>query len=222
MTEKLNIGMYMNILKLNRIMLCVCLLLCGTSLRAQQSDARKILDRTAEAFAKAGGVEISFTVQASGTSSTGTLRLKGDKFLLESEDAKTWFDGRTQWSYLASSDEVNVSEPTAEELQSINPYALISLYKQGYSLKLAKADNAALASLHKVVLTATDSKRDFRQVVLYITKDTYRPRRVEIRHRGGDSSVILIDGYHTGKNFPDAFFVFDKKTCPSAEVIDLR
>lgn len=209
-------------LRLNKIMLCVCLLLCGTTLRAQQSDARKILDRTAEAFAKAGGVEISFKVQASGTSSTGTLRLKGDKFLLESEDAKTWFDGRTQWSYLASSDEVNVSEPTPEELQSINPYALLSLYKQGYGLKLAKADKAALASLYKVVLTATDNKRDFRQVVVYITKDTYRPRQVEIRHKGGDSSVIFIDGYRTGQNFPDALFVFNKKAYPSAEVIDLR
>ena len=70
--------------------------------------------------------------------------MKGDKFLLETEGVTTWFDGRTQWSYLASSDEVNVSEPTLEELQSINPYSWLSLYKQDYKLKVAKTGNASM------------------------------------------------------------------------------
>lgn len=82
-------------------------------------------------------LKISFTVRTS-----EALRrhnpLEGDKFTFRGDGVTTWFDGHTQWSYLSSADEVNVSEPTPEELQSINPYALLSLYEQGYKLKLGE------------------------------------------------------------------------------------
>lgn len=185
---------------------------------AQQPDARTILDRTAEAFRKSGGVRMTFTVCASGGASTGTIRLKGDKFLLESEDMTTWFNGDTQWSYLASADEVNISEPTAEELQTINPYALLSIYKQGYQLALEKTEN----NLYGVRLTATDRKRELQSVVVYVTKESYRPVRISTTQRGGETAVISIDSYRSGENHPDALFVFDKKKYPTAEVIDLR
>ena len=72
--------------------------------------------RAADAFRREGGVKITFSVRAPEGNTNGSIRLKGDKFLLETEGVTTWFDGRTQWSYLASSDEVNVSEPTPERV----------------------------------------------------------------------------------------------------------
>lgn len=193
-------------------------LACILPAMAQQPDARTILDRTAEAFRRSGGVRMTFKVCASGGASTGTIRLKGDKFLLESEEMTTWFDGNTQWSYLASADEVNISEPTAEELQTINPYALLSIYKQGYRLALEKTEN----KLYGVRLTATDSRRELQSVVVYVTKESYRPVRISTTQRGGETAVISIDSYRSGENHPDALFVFDKKKYPTAEIIDLR
>ena len=54
----------------------------------QQSQAKVILDKTAEAFRKAGGVKADFTVKAvtnglvEGTES-GMIQLKGEKFVLK-------------------------------------------------------------------------------------------------------------------------------------------
>ncbi|MEL5893246.1 LolA-like putative outer membrane lipoprotein chaperone [Bacteroides sp. GD17] len=189
---------------------------------AQQPDAKDILDRTAEAFRKAGGVKATFTVRTSEGSSTGVICLKGEKFRLEADGVITWFDGRTQWSYLASSDEVNISEPTPEELQSINPYALLSLYKHGYKLKLGKSDSARNKSLYEVVMTATDRKQDLLCIILYVDKDTFRPSRISMAQRGGDTAVVTINSYQIGQNYSDSFFVFDKKAYPTAEEVDLR
>lgn len=189
---------------------------------AQQTTAKEVLDRTAGNFRNAGGVKATYSVRTSDGTSTGTIRLKGDKFLLEAEGVTTWFDGKTQWSYLASSDEVNVSEPTPEELQSINPYALLSLYKHGFKEKLAKIDNAQDASLYKVVLTATDRKQDMQCIILYVSKDTFRPVRISMAQRSGETAVIIINSYQAGQSYPDTLFVFDKKAYPKAEVIDLR
>lgn len=189
---------------------------------AQELNAKEILDRTAGNLRNAGGVKATFTIRTSDGTSTGTIRLKGDKFLLEADGATTWFDGRTQWSYLASSEEVNVSEPTAEELQSINPYALLSLYKNGYKEKLGKLENSQDNSLYKVVLTATNRKQDLQCIIMYITKDSFRPVRVSMAQKGGETVVIIINSYQTGQSYPDSLFVFDKKAYPKAEVIDLR
>ena len=208
--------------RISTFLICMCMLSFALPILAQQPDAKDILDRTAEAFRKAGGVKATFTVRTSEGSSTGAICLKGEKFRLEADGVITWFDGRTQWSYLVSSDEVNISEPTPEELQSINPYALLSLYKHGYKLKLGKSDSARNKSLYEVVMTATDRKQDLLCIILYVDKDTFRPSRISMAQRGGDIAVVTINSYQTGQNYPDSFFVFDKKAYPTAEEVDLR
>ena len=66
----------------------------------QQSQAKVILDKTAEAFRKAGGVKADFTVKAVTNglvegAENGTIQLKGEKFVLKTSDIITWFDGKT-------------------------------------------------------------------------------------------------------------------------------
>ena len=155
-------------------------------------------------------------------SSVGTIRLKGEKFLLDADGVKTWFDGRTQWSYLTNSDEVNVSEPTPEELQSINPYALLSIYKQGYHMKLGKTDVYGGKPAYEVILTASDRKKDLQCVIIYVTKDTFQPLCISMTQKGGNSVAIRITSYKAGESYNDHLFTFDKKAYPTAEVIDLR
>lgn len=211
-----------NMLRINRLLFCIAWLVFALPVGAQQLGAEDILARTSEAFRKAVGVKATFTVQTSEGSSVGIIRLKGEKFLLETDGTTTWFDGRTQWSYLASSDEVNISEPTPEELQSINPYALLSLHEHGYKLKLGKVENSQLKPFYKLVLTATERKQDLQCIILYVTKDTFRPARISMAQRGGETALVIIDSYQTGENYPDSLFVFDKKAYPTAEMIDLR
>lgn len=98
----------------------------------QQSQAKAVLDKTAEAFRKAGGVKADFIIKfvTNGLvegSESGTIQLKGEKFVLKASEVITWFDGKTQWSYVVRNDEVNVSNPTQEELQQINPYTFLYL-----------------------------------------------------------------------------------------------
>ena len=94
---------------------------------AQQPDARDILDRAADAFRREGGVKITFSVRAPEGNTNGSIRLKGDKFLLETEGVTTWFDGRTQWSYLASSDEVKFPNPLPKSCRASTLFVVVAL-----------------------------------------------------------------------------------------------
>ena len=148
---------------LSGIVLLCFLIGVSVPLFANQKEAKEVLDKTASAFRQSGGIHATFTVQTYVKSklqntSSGNIRLKGDKFLLDAEGVKTWFDGRTQWSYVAGNDEVNVAQPTSEELQSINPYAFLSIYEKGYDLKVGKKTVYAGKSVYCNVLYCMSPK----------------------------------------------------------------
>ena len=93
--------------------LCLC-----ASVSAQS--ARKVLDATAARMTQSGCVKASFrATQFAGTTpeneTTGTMTINGNKFQMQTPEAIVWYDGKTQWSMMRDGDEVNMTEPTAEE-----------------------------------------------------------------------------------------------------------
>ena len=117
--------------------LFLCFLL-GLGLGAHAQNANDILRKAAAAYENSNGISASFTMftrsagQNAGESFEGTIQMKGDKFTLVTPEALTWFNGTTQWTYVERNDEVNVTNPTGEELQFTNPALLLNSYKKGF------------------------------------------------------------------------------------------
>ena len=201
---------------LNSFFICLLLaILVMPQAMAQQADAKEIMRQVEAEFHKAGGLRIKFTMQAS----PGVIELKEDKFVLHAGGVTTWFDGHTQWSYLASADEVNISEPTPEELQALNPYAWLSLYREGYRAQLFQPSDAS--HYYGVRLTPSEEDKESLSIALYIQKSTYRPARIVLQ-QGGENVEIVVNGYEDGLSWEDSHFVFDATKYPEAEIIDLR
>lgn len=193
----------------------------------QQQEAKALLDKTAAAYTKAGGVKVDFQAKAFSKGreqggAQGTIQLKGEKFLLKTAEASTWFDGRTQWSYLTGSDEVNISTPTPSELQSINPYALLQLYRKGYTYRLGATKRWNGQAVQEVELQASNSQEELSRIVLRIDPKSYQPLYIELQMRDKSRSEITITGYRSGLKYADSLFQFDRKQYPNAEIIDLR
>ena len=206
-------------IKMKRTYLLVLILFLSVSLSAQKDkQAREILDKTANALQQAGGIRATF-----GGTGNGTLLLKGNRFYLNSGGIQSWFDGKTQWSYVTKNDEVNVSNPTQEELQQINPYTFLYMYQKGFSYKLGATKTYRGKAVWEVVLTARDKKQELEHITLFVTKDTYEPLCILLQQRGQQTrNEITITSYQTKQNYADQVFTFDKKQYPNAEVIDLR
>lgn len=213
---------------MRKITLClILLLLCSTAFAQKEKQAKEILDKASSTLKKAGGIKAEFNITAFGrngkktASEKGNIRIKGPNFILETSSSVSWFDGHTQWSYLIASDEVNISNPTSEELQSINPYSLLNIYRQGYDYKLGGIKTINGKDGYEVILIPTDSKQNIAKIVLFITK-TYQPFYINIEQRDGSKSEIIVTSYQTGQSYPDSLFKFDKKKYPNTEIIDLR
>lgn len=205
-------------------MVMLSMMLSIPMLAQKNSEARKILDATAKKINTATGIEAGFkitgfvgsTEQGSGS---GTVLLKGKKYQLNMGDVVSWFDGKTLWSYNADIQEVNVTTPTRKELQSMNPYAFVSLYKKGYNYTYQKAIYND-KEMYDVKLKAEKGNSDIPEIIITITKE-YTPVCIRMR-QGNNWSRITITKFNTSKNFSDATFTFPKNKYPDAEIIDMR
>ena len=75
-------------------------------------EARKVLDKTASVIGRKGGACADFKITSKKYGNTsGSIAIKGNKFHASTPQAIVWFDGKTQWTYLKSTDEVNITNP---------------------------------------------------------------------------------------------------------------
>ncbi|MDD4923027.1 MAG: LolA-like putative outer membrane lipoprotein chaperone [Bacteroidales bacterium] len=195
-----------------------------------QNDAKAltVLSKASESYNKAGGVKAGFNLKVldyGGKVSeniSGTIRLKGSKFKLETNEMTTWFDGKNQWVYLTNNNEVNLSSPSQEDLLMINPVNVFQLYEHGYNCKWIGEKQEAGRSVLKVSLTPKNKQETLQMIVVSFDKTNFRPVAIIITNKDKSGSRISIPSYLTGQKLADTLFVFQQKSYPNTEVIDLR
>lgn len=187
------------------------------ALIAEAQDATKILDRSAATLKAAGNVKIGFTLEAEGASSTGYIKLQGQKFVVNMGGSITWFDGKTMWTYVKKNEEVNVTTPSAAEVARMNPYAFLSFYKKGYAAKMGKSS----AKEQEVVLIGNEGS-PFKKVVVRIAKATNTPSSIIMTSPKDAVTTIRCNSFLKNQKYKDSTFQFNAKNYPKAEIVDLR
>ena len=176
--------------------------------------AKSVLDKTAAVVSNKNGVQANFTMTGGMGDVSGTIAVKGRKFHATTPIATMWFDGKTMWTYMKKNEEVNITTPNEAQLQKINPYNFINLYKQGYDMTMSKSDKT-----YTVHLTAKNSNK-IQELFITVDKNTYHPTQVKML-QGKKWTVFDISNLKA-QTLSDAIFTFNSKDFPSAEVIDLR
>lgn len=186
------------------------------SVGAQAESAKRILDKAATTVSNPGGVQAHFQMISKQFGSTeGDIAVKGRKFHATTPDATIWFDGKTQWTYMKGNDEVNISNPTEAQLQAINPYNFINIYKKGYKLEAKKVEH-----FYEVHLIPTDKNRKIQEMYIVVDETSYHPTHVKMKQKD-KWSTIVISRLKTA-SLSDNLFKFNSKDFPQAEIIDLR
>ena len=177
--------------------------------------AEEILKKTEAFLQDTGGIRAGFE-----TSEPGLLLMKGEKFYLNCAGVQTWYNGKTQWSYVEANDEVNITTPTQEELQYLNPYFLMKSYKQGYNYHFIKSHTINGKRGYEIMLTP-QKKQDISSITLFISTE-YIPLYIKIKQENQSAIEFSITTCQHSQRLSDDMFTFDKNKYPNAEIIDLR
>ena len=198
------------------LLISLSFIICHLSFsEAHAQSAIKVLDKAASTIALKNGVKADFKMTGGMGSASGAIVIKGKKFHATTPQATIWFDGKTQWTYLKDNDEVSVTTPNESQLQAINPYNFLNLYKKGYDATLNSSGNS-----HVVHLTATSTERKIKEIFITVDKKTNYPTQVKMLQ--GKKWTIFDISNLKKQNIPDSQFKFNSKDFPKAEIIDLR
>ncbi|MBD5213464.1 MAG: hypothetical protein HDS75_01400 [Bacteroidales bacterium] len=179
---------------------------------------KSILDKTLSALNAATGYEARFAIVGDEGGSKGEITISGDKFIIKSEGIQIWYDGRTQWSYTEHTGEVNITEPTEEELAEVNPLVILNSDPDVYRLKLRKKDNDS----YTIQLTDKTGDLAIAKALITIKSADWLPYSANIETASGDKFAVVLNNIKKLKNISPDVFKFNPKNFPGVEVIDLR
>lgn len=199
---------------MKKTILAVTMLMAMATAAVAQT-AQQVLEKAVKNINLESGVKANFKMTNALGSTSGTIAVKGTKFHAVTPEAIMWFDGKTQWTYMKNNDEVNVANPSATQLQALNPYNFLNLYKDGYKPTMTTADNA-----YNIHLTATNPTRRVKELFVTVNKKSNMPTQVKVLQ--GTKWITFDISNIIRQNFDDSTFRFNQKDFPTAEVIDLR
>ena len=195
------------------------ILLSLVALIATAQTPQEMLNKAVNTLKSSGAVTARYAVKGSQGNSAGTITMSGTKYRIVSGDMKCWFDGTTMWTYSKMTDEVNITTPTAADLQMANPYAAAQDFNTNYNMWKAAGQHPGTYA----IMLSPKKKSPISKLYLYIDSKTYLVRNLHVKMSDGNAYTITLTNYKTGVNAPASTFTFDKSMVPvETEVVDLR
>jgi outer membrane lipoprotein-sorting protein len=195
------------------------IILFFTTLAAFAQTPVSVLDKAVSVLKSSGTVTASYSVVAKAGTGAGTIAMSGVKYRILAHGMKSWYDGKTQWSYSTATGEVDITNPTASDLEMTNPYAAAQSFKTNFNMWKARTQ---LPGSYTIKLVPK-KKSNIKQILLYISTKSYQIQKAKFEMSDNSVYLIAISNYKTHVNLPASTFTFDKSFVPKgAQVVDLR
>ena len=155
---------------------------------------------------------------------TGILEMKGSRYKLSFKGQTIICDGKTQWTYIKESNEVQVNNaPDPNATDNINPVNVFTLYEKGYKYKYEGEETIGGVKADVINLYPLDpEKKSFHTIRLTIDKAKKQIISVKIMNKNGTFNTLTVKGFTVNTDMPDSMFTFNKADYKGVEVVDLR
>lgn len=201
-------------------------ILLGSTVVFGQKDGKSIIDKFTKQLEAYPSISATFDfslenkeAEISDTNS-GKLVVKGDMYRLDMLGIEIYSNGKTSYSYMPSTNEVNITNVDNEEAGAVDPAKMFVLYKEGMNAKLLNTHTRNNLKEYEIELTP-EKEENFKKVVLFITSDNKLNKAITYAN-DGNVYTIKVKEMDTSKNFDDNYFTFDKTSHPDVDVIDMR
>jgi outer membrane lipoprotein-sorting protein len=211
------------------LLISLLLLVTGLSMAAQDPKAKEILDKVSQINRNYKTIQIDFTftlnnpkTKASETN-TGWVALKGKSYRLHMPalGMDVYSDGKTTWSYLTESNEVNITEADPESDAALNPANLFTIYEKGFRNTYVGEENVAGKAAYVIDLVP-EAKKEYTKVQLYIDKARNEIIKAISYNKDGNTYTLALKNMKTNQTLADDFFKFNPAKYPKVQINDMR
>ena len=190
--------------------------------------AREILDAMSAKYKNIPAYKAKFSTslinEVEGVNETfsGEITVKGDKYILTTDDQIVINDGTSVWTYLPDANEVNIDVYDPDE-DEITPSSIFDEYKNGYKYIWMETatQEGVLCDVIELIPNNTQNSQFFKIKMLISTKDKTL-KKWTMFEKSGNQHVYVISDFKGNVSIADTAFKFDSSKYPDVEVIDLR
>lgn len=197
---------------------------------AQSNDpaAKSILDGVSAKFKTYKAVQANFTLaiedakgKTQGTKK-GTLYYKGSKYRVSIPGTEIFSDGKTNWSYDKTANEVTISKTDASGTALTPQKLFTNFYDKDFLYKLNGEKKVGAKTVQEIELTPTDKSKPFFKILLTVDKASKTIVSTKVMQKDGTKLTYAVSNLNGNANIADSQFVFDKSKYPGVEEVDLR
>ncbi len=152
---------------------------------------------------------------------SGSITLRGGQFNLVMADQTVMSDGKTTWTYLKESNEVQISE-TKITPDAITPTTIFTMYEKGFKSKFLGEKTITGKAVQQIELIPDDNKKNYFKIVLNIDKAGKYVSEAKIYDKSGNIMTYSIVKFVPNAVVSDELFSFNNVKYPGVEVVDLR
>jgi outer membrane lipoprotein carrier protein len=151
---------------------------------------------------------------------TGSLLISGEKYKLTASGQTVICNGKTIWTYIKESNEVQINDVDAKE-DALTPSRLLSSYNNNYKSKIIKDKTQSNPTLESIELIPNTVK-NFNRAILVVDKNKKEVKSFILFDKNGNTFTYKVTNYQTDIPVTTADFAFDASKFPGVEVIDMR
>jgi outer membrane lipoprotein carrier protein len=149
----------------------------------------------------------------------GTLLLSGDKYKMQASGQTVICDGKTIWTFMPESNEVQVNSLDNKD-EALTPSKLLTNYNTNFKSKILNEKNNDPGTI-KIELVPNTIK-NYNRAILAVDKAKMQVKSFMIYDKSGNTFTYTITRFQTDIPVNASDFSFDPKKFPGVEVIDMR
>ncbi len=206
-------------MKLYRLLFLIFIVSFGATAAPKGQSAAQVLSRCAATLNSAGSLSAKFTITTGDGKYPCAITMSKQRYCLDMPQMKVWFDGTTQWTFAKSSQQLSITEPTADELMESNPFAILNHWDKAYKCRMLQSERGmtVVELVPKTPVTAS-----VHRAVVSVNPATSLPSKIVVTLSNGRTFTATITSISVGKALPASTFTFDKQKYKAVETIDLR
>lgn len=186
-----------------------------------QNNGLQQLKESVEKILSYPAVKVSFRMIQNRETRKGEMVMSGLAFMIATEtgDYETWFDGKTMWTWSDMTQEISMTEPSAEEIAEVNPFVIISDAAKNYNVSVVSDNNKDI----QLKLVPEKKKGALvKSAVLTLNKSTKLPQSMEITLNDRQTITFEFLKIEAVKKMSAKEFRYKEEYHPGYDIIDLR
>ncbi|WP_367916458.1 outer membrane lipoprotein carrier protein LolA [Leadbetterella sp. DM7] len=199
--------------------LLILLLVLTAVSQAPGQKAADILSAVSRKYASFASYSAGFRVSGA-EKYTGTLLAKGKMYKISYGGQEVYNNGKEVYTYIAETNEVNITTYNEGDESDISPNAIFNLYKKGYASSY-KNEVTLGGKKYDVVVLTPKTRSSIAKIELTIGKADKLISSWTVYDKSG-ATTYAITGFKPDITIADSAFTFDKSKYPKVEVVDLR